>query len=91
MNTKVINLESILELYNQGLQPIEIGEKLGYSNSTVLKYIRSAGIIYKRDYSKHRRNRLGRHLINENFFEYLQIHTFLKILFLLDANPQNPL
>ena len=39
MNTKVINLELILELYNQGLQPIEIGEKLGYSNSTVLKYI----------------------------------------------------
>lgn len=80
MNTKVINLELILELYNQGLQPIEIGEKLGYSNSTVLKYIRNAGITYKRDYSKHRRNRLGRHLINENFFEY--INTEAKAYFL---------
>ena len=37
MNTKVINLNSILDLYNQGLQPIEIGEKLGYSNSTISK------------------------------------------------------
>ena len=71
MNTKVINLESILDLYNQGIQPIEIGELLGYSKSTISKYLKNAGIKHKRDYSKHRRNRIGRHLVDEDFFEYI--------------------
>lgn len=48
MNTKVIDLKSILDLYNQGLQPIEIGEKLGYSNSTISKYLKKVGITHKK-------------------------------------------
>lgn len=80
MNTKVIDLKSILDLYNQGLQPIEIGEKLGYSNSTISKYLKKVGITHKRDYSKHRRSRIGRHHINEDFFE--SIDTEAKAYFL---------
>lgn len=80
MKTKVINVSKILELYSQGLQPIEIGEELGCSNSTVLRHLKLQGIKFKRDYSKHRRNRLGRHLIDEDFFN--NIDTEAKAYFL---------
>lgn len=70
MKKKGIILESIVELYNQNLTPVEIAEKLGCSCSNIGRRLKKAGINYKRDYSKGRLpSRINRHKINEKFFE----------------------
>ena len=67
-NKKGIEIEKILELYNKGLQTVEIAEQLNCNISNITRRLRKVGIEPKRDYSKHRYSRLGRHSINEDFF-----------------------
>ena len=68
---KGIEIEKILELYNKGLQPIEIAEQLNCSSSNITRRLKKIGIEIKRNYSKHRYSRLGRHSINEDFFNVI--------------------
>ena len=70
-NKKGIRIEKILELYNEGLQPIEIAEQLNCSNSNIIKRLKNIGIEIIKDYSKRRYSRLGRHSINEEFFNVI--------------------
>ena len=70
-NKKGIKIEKILELYNEGLQPIEIAEQLNCSISNITKRLKKIRIEIIRDYSKHRYSRLGRHSINEEFFNVI--------------------
>lgn len=70
-NKKGIEIEKILELYNKRLQPIEIAEQLNCSSSNITRRLKKIGIEIKRNYSKHRYSRLGRHSINEDFFNVI--------------------
>lgn len=69
MKKKGIKLETILELYNQGLNPIRIAEIVGCSHVNIGKRLKKAGVIFKRDYSKSRHNRVGRYKIDDTYFE----------------------
>lgn len=77
---KNIKLEDILSLYNQGLPPIQIGEQLNCGCTNIVKRLRKAGINFKRDYSKVRYSRKGRHTLDINFFR--TIDTEAKAYFL---------
>lgn len=69
MNKKGIKLQVILDLYNQGMSAVQIGEQVNCSHSNVTRRLKKAGIEFKRDYSKGRYRRTGRYHVNENFFE----------------------
>lgn len=69
LGKKGIKIERILELYNKGLNTSEIAEELGCCHSNISKRLKKSGIIIKRDYSKMRRNRIGRLAVDEDFFE----------------------
>lgn len=64
-----IKFNEIVELHNQGLNIAEIAEKLGCCSSNISHRLKRNNILIKRDYSKVRRTRKGRHKINENFFK----------------------
>lgn len=68
MRKKEIEIEKILELYNKGLQPIEIAEQLNCCVTNITRRLKKNGVNVCRDYSKHRYSRVGRHSIDEDFF-----------------------
>lgn len=71
LGKKGIEIEKILELYNQGLNQAQIAEQLGCSTANVSHRLKKTGIKYKRDYSKVRRTRFNRYKMNTKFFEYI--------------------
>ena len=80
LGKKGIKLEEILELYNQGLPPVQIAEHFGCCTVNITRRLKKSGIPFVRDYSTVRRSRLGRYNINEDYFE--NINTEGKAYFL---------
>ena len=69
LGKKGIKIERILELYSQGMPPIQIAEELGCTHSNIGHILSRRGIKHKRDYSTVRRSRVGRYKIDEDYFE----------------------
>lgn len=69
LGKKGIKIESILKLHEKGLTTAQIAEILGCCHSNVSKRLKKLGIRYQRDYSKVRRSRIGRHLIDTDYFK----------------------
>ena len=80
LGKKGIKLEEILELYNQGLPPVQIAERLGCIPVNITRRLKKAGIDFRRDYSTTRRSRVGRYALDEDYFE--NIDTEAKAYFL---------
>lgn len=69
LGKKGIKIEKILEMYNQGINPIQIAEALGCTHSNIGHRLKKAGIAFKRDYSLVRHSRNGRYAVDESYFE----------------------
>lgn len=80
MKGKNIKLEKIIELYNQGLPPVQIAETLNCTSSNICQRLKKVSICFQRDYKKVRRSRQGRHSLNIEFFK--EINTEAKAYFL---------
>ena len=65
----VIKIDEIVTLYNQGNTPAQIAENYGCCISNITRRLKKAGIEFKRDYSKARYSRNGRHKIDIDFFK----------------------
>lgn len=82
---KGIKLEEIIKLFEQGLPPIQIAEKLNCGTSNVTKRLKRAGINFIRDYTTRRMpSRLNRHKVDETFFDYIDTESkayFLGLMF----------
>lgn len=68
-NKKGINIESIINLYNEGKSPTEISELLHCTLSNITRRLKKSGIEFSRDYNKTRFTRIGRHSLNTSFFK----------------------
>lgn len=66
---KGIKIEEIISLYNQGYSPVQIGEQLNCCTVNITRRIKKSGIDFKRDYTKVRRSRIGRHSLDIDFFK----------------------
>ena len=66
---KGIKIEEILDLYNQGLPPVQIAEQLGCCLVNITRRLKKNGVLFIRDYSLIRRSRTGRYSIDEDYFE----------------------
>lgn len=75
-----IDTNYIISLYNEGKSPIEIAEIYNCWIGSITRRLRAQGIQIKRDYSKTRYSRKGKHKIDINFFE--KINTEEKAYFL---------
>lgn len=69
---KGINLQTIIELYNNGLSIIQIAEQLNCTISNISRRLKKAGYKVFLDYTKSRYNRRGRYYINQYFFENIE-------------------
>lgn len=66
---KGISLSKIVELYKEGLPPVQIAEQLGCCLENITRRLKKAGIPFVRDYSTVRYNRTNRYKVDENYFE----------------------
>lgn len=82
---KGIKLEKIIELYEQGLPPVQIAERLGCCTVNITRRLKKAGINFVRDYSSSRLpSRLNRHKADETFFDFIDSESkayFLGLMF----------
>lgn len=69
LGKKGIKIERILDLYNQGIPPVQIAEQLGCCTVNITRRLKKSGISFVRDYSSIRRSRAGRYSIDEDYFE----------------------
>lgn len=78
---KGIKIEEIIELYEQGMPPVQIAESCNCSISNITKRLKKAGIKFLRDYTTRRLPlRINRHKVDETFFDF--INTEAKAYFL---------
>lgn len=66
---KGISLSKIVELYKEGLPPVQIAEQLGCCPVNITRRLKKAGIPFVRDYSTTRYNRTNRYKVDEDYFE----------------------
>lgn len=66
---KNLDINIMVNLYNEGCNIAEIAEKCGCTRSWVSKCLKLKGVKIVRDYSKVRRNRINRTNVNINFFK----------------------
>ena len=82
---KGIKLDEIIELYKQGLPPVQIAEKLGCCTVNITRRLKKAGVNFTRDYSSRRLpSRLNRHKVDEAFFDFIDTEAkayFLGLMF----------
>ena len=82
---KGIKLEEIIELYEQGLPPVQVAEKLGCCTVNITRRLKKAGVNFIRDYSSRRLpSRLNRHKVDETFFDFIDSESkayFLGLMF----------
>lgn len=72
MRKKGIKLEEIIELYNNGVPPVQIAEKFNCCTVNITRRLKKAGINFIRDYSKMRLpTRINKHKVNESFFDFI--------------------
>lgn len=64
-----IKIDELITLYNQGKTPVQIAEIYKCCISNITRRLKKAGISFKRDYSKVRYRRTGKHDIDINFFK----------------------
>lgn len=69
LGKKGIKLEEILDMYNQGLPPVQIAEHFGCCCANITRRLKKAGIPFKRSYSTVRYNRTNRYIVDENYFK----------------------
>lgn len=84
MNKKGIKLEEILNLYNQGVPPVQIAEHFNCCIVNITRRLKKAGILFKKNYSTVRYSRKGRHQVDENYFENIDNESksyFLGLMF----------
>lgn len=84
-NKKGIALSEIVELYEQGLTPVQISEKFGCCCINITRRLKKAGIPFKRDYSKSRRSIDTRvHSLDVHYFDTIDTEEkayFLGLMF----------
>lgn len=83
---KGIKIESIINLYNKGLTPVQISEELGCTIANITRRLKKENIKVVPNYSKSRRTRKGYYSLNEDYFYFIDDETSSYLLGLMYAD-----
>ena len=83
---KGIKIESIIDLYNKGLTPVQISEELNCTIANITRRLKKANIKVIPNYSKSRRTRKGYYSLNEDYFYFIDDETSAYLLGLMYAD-----